>query len=82
MSTPNLVPNVIGKYYYDAQQAILAAAMLIAPPVWALSSTINPGYVISQSIAAGTNVNPQTPMTITVAGFPVTNQPGVVVPVP
>jgi beta-lactam-binding protein with PASTA domain len=79
--TQSVVPDVVGQYYYDAQLAILAAGMLIAPPVWSLSE-VSPGYVIAQSLAAGTLVNPQTQMTITVSGFPVINQPGVVVPVP
>ena len=82
MSRPNIAPNVVGKYYYDAQQAILAAAMLIAPPIWVISNTVNPGFVVSQSITAGTTVPQQTPMTIAVSGFQIINQPGVVVPVP
>lgn len=80
--TPSIVPNVVGEYYYDAQLAILQAGMLIQPPKFVVDTAVNPGYVIAQSLVAGTQVNPQTPMTITVSGFLVTNQPGVIVPVP
>lgn len=80
--TPSIVPNVVGKYYYDAQLAILQAGMLILPPVFVVDTSVNPGYVIAQSLVAGTQVGPQTPMSITVSGFLVTHQPGVIVPVP
>ena len=76
------VPNVVGKYYYDAQLAILQAGLLIQPPKFVINNSVNPGYVISQSLVAGTQVSPQTPMSITVSGFQVVNQPGVIVPVP
>ena len=76
------MPNVVGKYYYDAQLAILQAGMLIKPPNFVVDTAVNPGYVIAQSLVAGTQVGPQTPMSITVSGFLVTNQPGVIVPVP
>jgi beta-lactam-binding protein with PASTA domain len=76
------VPNVVGMYYYDAQLAILNASLLTAPPVWVLAPTVLPGYVTSQSIAAGNPVTLQALMSITVSGFPVINQPGIVVPVP
>ena len=76
-----IVPNVVGLYYYDAQLAILNASLLTAPPVWVLAAA-DPGYVTAQSLAAGATVNQQTQMTITVSGFPVVNQPGIVVPVP
>jgi beta-lactam-binding protein with PASTA domain len=80
--TPLMVPNVVGKFYYDAQLALLDAGFLIAQPSFALSNTVLPQYVISQSIAAGTQFTQQTQVTIVVSGFSVTNQPGVVVPVP
>jgi beta-lactam-binding protein with PASTA domain len=76
------VPNVVGKFYYDAQLALLDAGFLTAQPTFALSNTVLPQYVISQSIAAGTQFTQQTQVTIVVSGFSVTNQPGVVVPVP
>jgi beta-lactam-binding protein with PASTA domain len=75
-------PNVVGKFYYDAQLAILQARLLIAFPTFVLSSTVKPQYVISQSLPASVPVAEQTLMTLTVSGFSVTNQPGVVVPVP
>jgi beta-lactam-binding protein with PASTA domain len=76
------VPNVVGKFYYDAQLALLQAGFLIDVPTFVLSSTVNPQYAISQSVAAGTTFTQQTLITITVSGFSVTNQPGIVVPVP
>src|SRR5271157_3161776 len=76
------VPDVVGEYYYDAQLDILDAGLRIAPPTWALSSTVLPQYVISQSLSAGSFVPQQTQMSIVVAGFPVTNQPSSIVPVP
>jgi beta-lactam-binding protein with PASTA domain len=41
-----------------------------------------PQYVISQSIAAGTQFTQQTQVTITVSGFTVINQPSIPTPVP
>ena len=76
------VPNVVGLFYYDAQLALLNAGFLIAQPAFALSATVLPQYVISQSIAAGTQFTQQTQVTIVVSGFRVTNQPGISVPVP
>ena len=76
------VPNVVGKFYYDAQLALLDAGFLIAPPQFVLSSTVLPQYVISQSLPAGTHATQQIQVTITVSGFPVVNQPGVIVAVP
>jgi len=62
--------------------ALLNAGFLIAQPAFALSATVLPQYVISQSIAAGTQFTQQTQVTIVVSGFRVTNQPGISVPVP
>lgn len=76
------VPNVVGKFYYDAQLAILQAGLFIAPPTWVLSTTVIPQYVISQSLTAGALVTPQTQMTIVVSGFSVLVQPGIPTPVP
>jgi beta-lactam-binding protein with PASTA domain len=76
------VPNVVGMFYYDAQLALLDAGFLIGQPLWALSGTVLPQYVISQSLPAGRQVTTQTQVLITVAGFPVVNQPGIIVPVP
>jgi beta-lactam-binding protein with PASTA domain len=76
------VPNVVGKFYYDAQLALLDAGFLIAQPTFALSSTVLPQYVLSQSIAAGTQFTKQTQVTIVVSGFSVLQQPGVPTPVP
>ena len=76
------VPNVVGKFYYDAQLALLQAGLLIAPPNWVLSSTVLPQYVISQSIAAGTVITPQTQVSINVSAFSVINQPSKPTPVP
>jgi beta-lactam-binding protein with PASTA domain len=79
---PVTVPNVVGLFYYDAQLALLHAGFLIAQPQFVLSSTVLPQYVISQSIPAGTVFTQQTQVTIVVSGFPVTNQPGVIIGVP
>lgn len=76
------VPNVVGKFYYDAQLAILQAGLFIAPPTWVLSTTVNPQYVISQSLTAGIQVTPQTLLSIVVSGFSVLQQPGIPTPVP
>lgn len=76
------VPNVVGKFYYDAQLALLQARLLIASPVFVLSSTVLPQYVISQSIAPGSQVAEQTQVTITVSGFKVIMQPNTSVAVP
>jgi beta-lactam-binding protein with PASTA domain len=76
------VPNVVGLYYYDAQLLILRSGLLTAQPTFVLSSIINPQFVISQSIPEGTAVNEQTQVSIVVSGFPVTNQPGVIIGVP
>jgi hypothetical protein len=76
------VPNVVGLYYYDAQLALLSVGLYIAQPVFVLSSTVLPTYVISQSIAPGTQINAYTQVTITVSGFTVTNQGGSPLPVP
>ena len=62
-------PNVVGQYYYDAQLAILDASFLIQPPTFVVSSTVLPGYVISQSVAPGTPNAGQTPISITVSAF-------------
>jgi beta-lactam-binding protein with PASTA domain len=70
-----LVPNVVGKFYSDAQLALNNARLLIAPPIWVISSIVLPQYVISQSIAAGSIVPEQTQVTITVSGFTVIMQP-------
>jgi beta-lactam-binding protein with PASTA domain len=80
--TPITVPNVVGLFYVDAQLALLHAGFLIAQPQFVLSSTVLPQYVISQSIPAGTVFTQQTQVTIVVSGFPVTNQPGVIIGVP
>jgi beta-lactam-binding protein with PASTA domain len=77
-----LVPNVVGRFYYDAQLALLNARLLVAQPIFALSSTVLPQYVISQSIAAGSVVAEQTQVTIIVSGFSRLQQPGVPTPVP
>lgn len=79
---PVAVPNVVGKFYYDAQLAILDAGLFIACPTFQLSTSVLPQYVISQSIPAGTMVLPQTQVTIVVSGFTVLQQPGVPTPVP
>jgi beta-lactam-binding protein with PASTA domain len=76
------VPNVVGMFYFDAQLLILRSGLLVGPPSWVVSPTVNPQFVISQSIAAGTLVAEQTPVTIVVSGFPVMNQGGVIVGVP
>lgn len=76
-----IVPDVVGLYYFDAQLAILDAALLTATPNLALSTTVLPGYVISQSLTPGTTVNQQTQMTIVVSGFTVLQQPGIPTPV-
>ena len=99
MSAPNIVPNVVGLAYFDAQLTILGAAMLIAPPTFVLGSALSltadttaitadsslfradkairqflPQYVLSQSLPPGMVVAPQTPLSITVVGFPVYGQ--------
>jgi beta-lactam-binding protein with PASTA domain len=111
------VPDVVGKFYYEAQLALLQAGFLIALPTWSLSTTetifgwsadgapypqwsadgsggwsadgaypspitATPQYVLSQSIAPGTQFTQQTQVSIVVCGFPVINQPNTVVPVP
>jgi eukaryotic-like serine/threonine-protein kinase len=75
------VPNVVGMFYYDAQLTILDVGLQIAPPIPALSTTVLPQYVISQSIPAGTQVAEQTQVTIVVSGFTVLQQPGIPTPV-
>lgn len=77
-----IVPNVVGKFYPDAQLALLQAGFLIAQPTFVLSSTVLPQYVISQSIAAGAQFTQQTQVAIVVSGFSVLQQPGVPTPVP
>jgi beta-lactam-binding protein with PASTA domain len=76
------VPNVVGLFYYQAQLALLQAGFLIAYPTFALSNTVLPQYVISQSIAPGTQFTQQTQVTIVVSGFSVLQQPGIPTPVP
>jgi hypothetical protein len=78
---PVTVPNVVGLFYYDAQLAILDAGLRIAQPSWALSKTVLPQYVISQSLVAGSSVAAQSLMTIVVSGFTVLQQPGIPTPV-
>lgn len=46
------------------------------------TTTTLPQYVLTQSVPAGTTFTQPVQITIVVAGFPVTNQPGIVVPVP
>jgi beta-lactam-binding protein with PASTA domain len=77
-----LVPNVVGRFYYDAQLALGQARLLCPQPTFALSATVLPQYVISQSIPAGSLVAEQTQVTIVVAGFSVLQQPGIPTPVP
>ena len=81
-STVLTVPNVVGKFYYDAQLALLQAGFGIDEPIWVLSSTVLPQYVISQSIPAGTTFTKQTIVRITVSGFTAIMQPGVPEAVP
>ena len=70
-------------YYYDAQLLIRDRGFWTATPTWVLSSTVLPGYVISQTgPTPGTFVTQLIQINITVSGFPVTNQPGTIVPVP
>jgi beta-lactam-binding protein with PASTA domain len=70
------VPNVVGMFYQDALQALGYWGLLVNLTL-ALSDTVLPQYVISQSIAAGTQVAQQTQVTITVSGFTVLQQPGI-----
>jgi beta-lactam-binding protein with PASTA domain len=82
--TPQIltVPNVVGKFYSDAQAQILQAGFFIAYPTFQLSATVLPQYVISQSLPAGTQFTQQTQVTIVVSGFSVLQQPGIPTPVP
>lgn len=73
VTTVATVPNVVNKYYYDAQLAILDARLLIAPPKYVLAPQVVPGIVLTQSLAAGAIEREQTQMTITVASLPGTN---------
>jgi hypothetical protein len=80
--TTVMPPNVVGKYYYEAQLQILGHGLRIQFPTFVLDPVITPGRVISQSLPVGVPVPQETLMTIVVSGFPVVNQPGVTVPVP
>jgi hypothetical protein len=67
-----VVPNVVGLYVYDAQQAILGGGFMIAPPILqGVSEGVTLGIVLSQSIAAGTTfpAAQQVTISITVAAY-------------
>ena len=68
-----VVPNVVGMYFYDAQLALLQAGFLIAAPVLADNpgETIPLGTVMSQSIPPGTAypAGTQVQITITVIAY-------------
>jgi serine/threonine-protein kinase len=76
-ATSATVPNVVGRYYYDAQLAILDAQCTIAAPNWIVSATVEPGYVISQSVAAGTVAPIGEQVLITVSKY---TQPAYIAP--
>lgn len=77
-----IVPNVVGLYYYDAQLAILNAKLLIQAPTWVLNAAVKPGYVISQTLTAGSTVNQQTGMAVVVSGHPNINTQGIPIGTP
>lgn len=76
------VPNVLGEYYYQAQLDLLQARCLIDLPTFVNAPGVVPGIVTGQSLPGGTVVPDQTRITLTVSGFLVTMQGGLVVPVP
>jgi len=64
------VPNVVGKYFYDAQLALLQAGFLIGQPTYQPSASIIPGIVISQSVSAGSTFTTQWQVLIVVSDGP------------
>jgi len=74
------VPNVVGMYYYDAQQALLGAGFMIAPPSWISPTTISG---TGGAFTADSDLTIDAPITVdatTGTGNPVSfSIPGIVV---
>lgn len=64
------VPNLVGSGYLHANHLLSQLGLGVANIVWAESATVPGTYVISQSVAAGTQVAPQTPVVLTVSSGP------------
>jgi beta-lactam-binding protein with PASTA domain len=68
-----IVPAVVGLMIVDAQNVISASGCGVATVVWAYDLIALSGYVLAQSIPAGTQVPVGTPVILTVSqGAPVT----------
>lgn len=81
--TQATVPNVVGLWIQDAQNALTNSGCEWGRPVWQYSTTVSGELVISQAVAPGTLVALGTIIILTVSqGPPVTTLPGATVVVP
>jgi serine/threonine-protein kinase len=61
------VPNLANLMYLDAQRLLTSNGLLAVNPVWAHNNSVRQTYVISQSVAAGSLVAPNTQVVLTVS---------------
>ena len=73
---PVTVPNVVGQTQATATSAIVAAGLTVGTITTAVSGSTPPGSVISQSVAAGTQVAPGTAINLVIALATVPNVVG------
>lgn len=66
-STEVLVPNIIGKHYYQAAPVISEAGLTIEKPIIQASSSEPKGNVIEQDPPANSSIKPHHPVKITVS---------------
>lgn len=66
-STEILVPNIIGKHYYQAAPILSEAGLQIEKPIMQASSSEPKGNVIAQDPLANSSIKPHHPVRITVS---------------
>ena len=71
-----VVPRLTGKTLEDAQKAIEEAGLVLEKTTEQESSSVDKGYIISQSIAAGSQVEKETKISLVVStGYAVNPRP-------
>jgi beta-lactam-binding protein with PASTA domain len=75
------MPNVVGLEYPDALKSMVVAGVRVLPlgyfqtdPVllsWVRSSTVKPGFVISQTPTSGTGIAPNSAVILVVSNYPI-----------
>lgn len=66
-STEVLVPNIVGKHYYQAAPALSEVGLTIEKQIIQASSSEPKGYVIQQDPPANSSIKPHHPVKITVS---------------